>query len=124
MFVQIDHAKLELLPERQGKVELRDYPHFHQNFAKALALALLLFCQRAIHGGFGGEAHLDQDLANAKLSTGLKTHGTGYVVSVEFSGLMREAPDDCAVPFREVWMLTRFMHGAEGWKLARHQALI
>ena len=47
-----------------------------------------------------------------------------YVVSVEFSGLMREAPDDCAVPFREVWMLTRFMHGAEGWKLARHQALI
>lgn len=46
------------------------------------------------------------------------------VVSVEFSGLMREAPGECAAPFRELWMLTRSQRDAEGWKLARHQALL
>lgn len=47
-----------------------------------------------------------------------------FVVIVEYSGLMREAPGERAAPFREIWMLTRSKHDAAGWKLARHQALI
>lgn len=47
-----------------------------------------------------------------------------YVVSIEFSGLMRESPTRCAEPFRELWMLTRSKVGHSGWRLARHQALL
>lgn len=47
-----------------------------------------------------------------------------FVVSVEFSGLMRESPGHCPLPFRELWMLTRSKDGSSGWKLARHQALL
>ena len=47
-----------------------------------------------------------------------------FVVSIEFSGLMRESPGQCAEPFRELWMLTRSKDGSAGWKLARHQALL
>ena len=46
------------------------------------------------------------------------------VASVEFSGLMRESPGQCAAPFRELWMLTKSRDGNSGWKLARHQALL
>jgi predicted lipid-binding transport protein (Tim44 family) len=47
-----------------------------------------------------------------------------FVASVEFSGLMRESPGQCAAPFRELWMLTKSKGGETGWKLARHQALL
>jgi predicted lipid-binding transport protein (Tim44 family) len=50
--------------------------------------------------------------------------GGAFVASVEFSGLMRQGPGEAAAPFRELWMLMRPKHGAAGWKLARHQALI
>jgi predicted lipid-binding transport protein (Tim44 family) len=50
--------------------------------------------------------------------------GGAFVASVEFSGLMRHAPGEVAAPFRELWMLMRPKHGASGWKLARHQALL
>jgi len=49
---------------------------------------------------------------------------SAFIVSVEFSGLMREAPGRCPGPFRELWMLTRSKDGGSGWKLARHQALL
>ena len=46
------------------------------------------------------------------------------VVSVEFSGLIREGPDDGATPFREFWMFAKSESDPAGWRLARHQALI
>lgn len=46
------------------------------------------------------------------------------LVSVEFSGLMRESSDQSAAPFRELWMLTKSKGCHSGWKLARHQALL
>lgn len=55
---------------------------------------------------------------------GFETLAQAIVVSVEFSGLIRESADGGAVPFRELWMLTRSKGGAEGWRLARHQALL
>jgi len=55
---------------------------------------------------------------------GFETLAQALVVSVEFSGLIREAADGGAVPFRELWMLTRSKANVEGWRLARHQALL
>lgn len=49
---------------------------------------------------------------------------SALVVTVEFSGLMRDGPERGADPFRELWMLTKAKHGAESWRLARHQALL
>ena len=46
------------------------------------------------------------------------------VVSVDFSGLIRESADQGAEPFRELWMLTRSKSEPSGWRLARHQALL
>ena len=47
-----------------------------------------------------------------------------FLVSVEFSGLIREEADRGAVPFREVWMLAKTKQDGADWKLARHQALL
>ena len=47
-----------------------------------------------------------------------------HVVSVDFSGLIRETADQGAAPFRELWMLTRSKNKPSGWRLARHQALL
>lgn len=46
------------------------------------------------------------------------------LASVEFSGLIREAADQGAVPFREFWILAKSNAGDSGWRLARHQALL
>jgi hypothetical protein len=61
----------------------------------------------------------------------LRAHLLGFedlrgalVVTVEFSGLMREGPERGADPFRELWMLTKSKQGSENWRLARHQALL
>jgi predicted lipid-binding transport protein (Tim44 family) len=45
------------------------------------------------------------------------------VLTVEFSGLLREGVADGARPFREVWLLTKPKGASCGWRLARHQAL-
>ena len=50
--------------------------------------------------------------------------GETFLISVEFSGLMREAAGQGASPFKELWLLTRSKEGAASWKLARHQTLI
>jgi predicted lipid-binding transport protein (Tim44 family) len=46
-----------------------------------------------------------------------------WVVTVEFSGLLRESSERVSIPFREVWILTRGPADSAGWRLARHQAL-
>lgn len=56
---------------------------------------------------------------------GFEDLGRVQWVSVEFSGLMREAADEGAQPFRELWMLARSTRDEDcGWKLARHQSLL
>lgn len=55
---------------------------------------------------------------------GFEALGEGYLVTVEFSGLIRESAHEGAAPFREMWMLIRPMDDPRGWKLARHQALL
>ena len=55
---------------------------------------------------------------------GFEELGDSQLVTVEFSGLIRESDQQGAAPFRELWMLARPRHAERGWKLARQQALL
>jgi predicted lipid-binding transport protein (Tim44 family) len=43
------------------------------------------------------------------------TEGDSYVVSVRFSGLIREAPGAAPEPFTEIWHLEKALKGRSGW---------
>lgn len=46
-----------------------------------------------------------------------------YIVSVRFNGLIRETSDAPAVPFDEIWHLTKAVNGKAGWVVAGIQQL-
>jgi len=54
---------------------------------------------------------------------GIEDLGEGYMASVEFSGMIREEPDQAPSPFREVWNMTKPQDGSSGWLVAGVQAL-
>jgi predicted lipid-binding transport protein (Tim44 family) len=54
---------------------------------------------------------------------GIEDLGEGYMASVEFSGMIREEPNQAPNPFREVWNMTRPKTGQAGWLVAGVQAL-
>lgn len=54
---------------------------------------------------------------------GVEEGETGWVASVEFSGLIREDVSAGPSPFREVWNITRPKAGSSGWLVAGVQAL-
>ena len=53
---------------------------------------------------------------------GYERVGPRCIASVEFGGMIRESSDRGAVPFKELWMLTRHEGEVSGWRLARHPA--
>jgi predicted lipid-binding transport protein (Tim44 family) len=54
---------------------------------------------------------------------GIEDLGSGFMASVEFSGLIREDLSGGPTPFREVWNMTRTKSGDDGWLVAGVQAL-
>ena len=66
--------------------------------------------------------HTDVVMLEAQL-LGIEDLGTGYMASVEFSGLIREEPSSGPTPFREVWNMTKPKDGHTGWLVAGVQAL-
>jgi predicted lipid-binding transport protein (Tim44 family) len=54
---------------------------------------------------------------------GIEDLGSGFMASVEFSGLIREDLSSGPSPFREVWNMTRTKEGSDGWLVAGVQAL-
>ncbi len=46
------------------------------------------------------------------------TEGNQHIVSVRFNGLIREEADTAAVPFEEVWNLSKPVAGDKGWVIA------
>lgn len=44
--------------------------------------------------------------------------GDSFIVSVNFSGLLREGVDHAPEPFSEIWHLTRPVSGGQGWVIA------
>ncbi len=55
---------------------------------------------------------------------------SAWVATIEFTGMIREAPDRDPTAFRELWLLTHDRQQAAGapcggpWRLARQQALL
>jgi predicted lipid-binding transport protein (Tim44 family) len=41
-----------------------------------------------------------------------------YIISVRFSGLLREGKDASPAPFSEIWHLAKPVRGGEGWRVA------
>ena len=54
---------------------------------------------------------------------GIEEQSAGYLASVEFSGLIRDAAAAGPNPFREVWSIIRPKGGNEGWLVAGVQAM-
>jgi len=54
---------------------------------------------------------------------GIEDLGSGFMASIEFSGLIREDLSGGPTPFREVWNMTRTKSGDDGWLVAGVQAL-
>jgi len=54
---------------------------------------------------------------------GVEDLGSGFMASIEFSGLIREDLSGGPTPFREVWNMTRTKSGDDGWLVAGVQAL-
>ena len=46
------------------------------------------------------------------------TENGAYIVSVRFSGMIREAPGEAPQPFSEVWHLQKPLNGRTGWVVA------
>ncbi|MEO0003988.1 MAG: hypothetical protein RLZZ22_1680 [Pseudomonadota bacterium] len=61
-------------------------------------------------------------MLDAKL-LGIEEQASGYLASVEFSGLIRDAAAAGPNPFREVWSIIRPRSGADGWLVAGVQAM-
>jgi predicted lipid-binding transport protein (Tim44 family) len=49
---------------------------------------------------------------------GIDTVDNEYLASVKFSGMIKEDPEASAVPFSEVWNLSKPTTGHGGWTLA------
>ena len=66
--------------------------------------------------------HTDVVMLEAKL-LGVEETAAEYMVSVEFSGMIREDASAGPGPFREVWNMTKPRDGRSGWLVAGVQAL-
>jgi len=69
-----------------------------------------------------GVNHTEVVTLNARLLS-IDELRDAYVASVEFTGLIREALDTAACPFRELWLLANVKTQQHGWQLARVQSL-
>lgn len=66
--------------------------------------------------------HADVVTLEAEL-LGIETIGNEYLVSVKFSGMIREAGQAQAEAFAEVWNLSKPVSGQGGWVLAGIQQM-
>ncbi|MDO8278796.1 MAG: TIM44-like domain-containing protein [Burkholderiaceae bacterium] len=71
----------------------------------------------------GGQPNKTDVLILEAQLLGIEELPEGYLVSVEFSGMIREEPSAGPSPFREVWNMTKPKNGVVGWLVAGVQAL-
>jgi predicted lipid-binding transport protein (Tim44 family) len=71
----------------------------------------------------GGPVNLTDVVMIEAHLLGIEDLGEDYMASVEFSGMIREAPSAGPAPFREVWNMTKPKSGHSGWLVAGVQAL-
>jgi predicted lipid-binding transport protein (Tim44 family) len=77
--------------------------------------------EREVHTG--GPLNLTEVVMIEAQLLGIEDLGNDYMVSVEFSGMIREEASAGPNPFREVWNMTKPKTGNSGWLVAGVQAL-
>lgn len=77
--------------------------------------------EREVHTG--GPSNLTEVVMIEAQLLGIEEVGEDYMVSVEFSGMIREEASAGPNPFREVWNMTKPKNGHSGWLVAGVQAL-
>lgn len=77
--------------------------------------------EREVHTG--GPSNLTEVVMIEAQLLGIEEVGDDYMVSVEFSGMIREEASAGPNPFREVWNMTKPKNGQSGWLVAGVQAL-
>jgi len=77
--------------------------------------------EREVHTG--GPLNLTEVVMIEAQLLGIEDLGDDYMVSVEFSGMIREEASAGPNPFREVWNMTKPKSGNSGWLVAGVQAL-
>lgn len=112
---------------RQHFVQLQDaWDHAEMNALRALTTPEMLeeLCLE-LPGSTGGVRGDCTEVVTLRAELlGFESLAQVFMISVEFSGLIRESAETGAVPFRELWLLTRSRQPYGTWQLARHQALI
>jgi predicted lipid-binding transport protein (Tim44 family) len=71
----------------------------------------------------GGVADFTDVVSIEAQLLGIETTANDYLASVQFSGMIRTAPDAPAEPFNEVWNMSKPKSGSGGWVLAGIQQL-
>ena len=103
--------------------DLGDVPAMQGLATPQMLKELLLERGRCADPTTGGEMQSEVITLNATL-IGFDETPMARVVSVEFSGSMREAAQAHSVPFRELWMLLQSTPEKGAWRLARHHTLM
>jgi predicted lipid-binding transport protein (Tim44 family) len=71
----------------------------------------------------GGNADFTDVVSIDAQLLGIETTERDYLASVQFNGMIRNAPNAPAEPFVEVWNLSKPLHGNGGWVLAGIQQI-
>jgi len=71
----------------------------------------------------GGNADFTDVVSIDAQLLGIETTERDYLASVQFNGMMRNAPNAPAEPFVEVWNLAKPLNGSGGWVLAGIQQI-
>jgi predicted lipid-binding transport protein (Tim44 family) len=104
---KLNFVKLQEAHDRKDVASLRDFLTPEMN--------------RAIEEEIGASGNSPQKTEVVTLEAevlDVATETGSYVVSVRFSGLIREEPGAAPEPFSEVWHLTKPVDGRSGWQLA------
>jgi predicted lipid-binding transport protein (Tim44 family) len=71
----------------------------------------------------GGQPDYTEVVSIDSQLLGIETTDRDYLASVQFNGMIRNAPGAPAEPFVEVWNLTKALNGNGGWVLAGIQQI-
>ncbi|WP_295990104.1 Tim44 domain-containing protein [Rugamonas sp.] len=111
------HAKANFI-RLQAAWDKGDAADLHEFTTPEVYAELKLQMQeRGAQADFTDVVSLDAELL------GIETTATDYLASVRFNALIKDAPAAPALPFQEVWNLSKPTSGATGWMLAGIQQL-
>lgn len=109
---KLNYIRLQAANDRGDMEDIKNF-----TTPEVFAEIQMQYEERGRQPQFTDVARLDADLLEVATENGL------YIASVHFHGLIREAEGVEALPFAEVWHLTKPVDGGSGWRIAGIQQL-